>query len=219
MSFDRLQSCHVLIHKVIFAKVRYEKLLLTLRISFSSCFECDCWGWLILWLLIWVAIVFVNLFTLFRGRLWRLLINPFNFPWFLNKIFVIFVGGHYRAHLRIHESISQQKFLTCKGRLRVWKLFPFARYLSVQSSLESRLICRELIDECGSDLKIWSSTVQKFKTLQERPFVLAHDVSSKSARRSTLTSDRVNKYRFCCLQGLFNEFKYCIRCFIFGIQE
>ena len=47
--------------------------------------------------------------------------------------------------------------------------------------------------ESGSYLKVGATTVEKLETLQERPLVLAHDVASQGARRSTLASHRVDE--------------------------
>ena len=58
--------------------------------------------------------------------------------------------------------------------------------MQVVEVLEPGLVERELMDEGGPDFQVGPPTVQELETLEQRPFVFAHDVASESARRTTL---------------------------------
>ena len=75
------------------------------------------------------------------------------------------------------------------------------------------------MNESCSDFEIRTSTVEEFKTLEERPSVFTHDVSSESASSTTLPSDRVNQNAFSLLYGFFDEVKNSVTSLILGVEN
>lgn len=75
------------------------------------------------------------------------------------------------------------------------------------------------MNKCGSDLQVRPSAIQELETLQEGPLVLAHDVTSEGARRTTLPPDGVYEDGLSGFKSFLNEFKDCVRCLILWISR
>ena len=140
------------------------------------CYKTFCVLWLSQWLV-------------FCSSCWvRLFVYPLD-SW-LASIVILFLASWWdRTHLGVDEGVSQQKFLARVRGILVGKLVPFARDVQVVEVLKASFVQGQLVDEGGSDLQIRPATVEELKALQQRPFVLAHDVAGEGARCTTLPTD------------------------------
>ena len=124
------------------------------------------------------------------------------------------------THLRIDKRISQYQLLRRHIRSIFRQFIPFWREGAIIELLvESLLIGGELVYESRSYLQIRSPAIQKFKTLEQWPSVLSHDVCCQSACRSALASDWVNKHTFGGFDCFLDEVKYCVACFVFAVED
>lgn len=100
--------------------------------------------------------------------------------------FIVGRQGLDWSHLRVDESVSEEKLITCKCGLLVAELVPLGGDVQTHLVGQTRFIGRQLVDESGSDFQVGAPRVQELERLEQRPLVLAHDVGGEGAGGSAL---------------------------------